>query len=146
MRRSGSCTGKPSGPMNSAPFGALLQNVPSTPLVPAASTTTVSALFEMPQRMNPVPRYTPIGWLVGASRITSDDVLLYQVMLASARSLKNPKSAPVSNSLERSGLRTSAAFTKLDAKPGNPPWEGMNPVPCDTPPIVSELEYVCEVR
>ena len=53
--------------MNSAPFGALVQNVLSTPLVPPASTTTESVPLDTPQRMNPVPRYTPIGWPVIAT-------------------------------------------------------------------------------
>jgi len=77
--------------------------------------------------------------LTGDRRITSDDVLLYQVTLASARSLKNPKSAPASNSFERSGLSTVAAL-KLETSPGRPPCDGMFPVPCDTPPSVTVLE------
>src|SRR4029077_11654649 len=47
----------------------------------------------------------PIEGLSGWSRMMSEDFLLYHVTLASARSLKKPKSNPASNSFERSGLR-----------------------------------------
>jgi len=53
--------------MNRAPLGAVLQYVLSTPLAPAALIGTESVPLEIPHRMNPVPRYTPIGWPVIAT-------------------------------------------------------------------------------
>jgi len=53
-------------------------------------------------------------------RMTSEVFLLYHVTLASARSLKNPKSAPASNSLERSGLSVLRGPGKARCEAGQP--------------------------
>jgi len=60
-----------------APFGALPQNVLSTPFVPAASTATESVPLDTPHRMNPVPRYTPIGWPVIAIWLLKSPIFTY---------------------------------------------------------------------
>src|ERR1051325_6261115 len=79
----------------------------------------------------------------------SCDFLLYQVMLASARSLKNPKSTPASSSLERSGFNTGAARNSWRVtKPPIPAWVGVLPVPWEMPPMrpglnVVEVRYGC---
>ena len=82
----------------------------------------------------------------GLRRMTSCDFLLYQVMLASARSLMKPRSRPASNSLDRSGLRVVAGFKScLVTRPPIPFCVGVFPVPWEIPPT-RPLEKVSEVR
>src|SRR6266480_3090691 len=84
--------------------------------------------------------------LSGCSRMMSDDFLLYHVTLASARSLKNPRSTPASNSLERSGLSVAAGRSSdRVTKPPMPFCVGVFPVPCEIPPTLP-LVYVSDVR
>src|SRR5690242_12123171 len=87
----------------------------------------------------------PVEGETGAMRITSAEILLYQVTLASPRSLKNPRSRPVSNSWDRSGFRVVAALVVLAVRPPRPLYVGVKPVPCDWP-ARGRLEKVCDVR
>src|SRR5690349_6598616 len=89
----------------------------------------------------------PIDGLSGWSRMMSDDFLLYHVTLASARSLKNPRSTPASNSFERSGFNDCAGrSSERVTKPPMPSCVGVLPVPCEMPPTrplvkVSDVRY-----
>src|ERR1041384_7174852 len=79
----------------------------------------------------------------------SCDFLLYQVMLASARSLKNPKSTPASSSVDGWAFNTGAPRNSWRVtKPPIPAWVGVLPVPWEMPPMrpglnVVEVRYGC---
>src|SRR4029077_17884019 len=89
----------------------------------------------------------PIEGLSGWSRMMSEDFLLYHVTLASARSLKKPKSNPASNSFERSGLRVVAGRSSdRVTSPPIPFCVGVLPVPWEMAPSrpfvkVSDVRY-----